>query len=260
MLSFPASAAARCLAASLLFLALAPAAGAADEAADLAQSLIRLRGEVESLNNELELVREEQRTTLGALGQQRAELEAQLNRQELATRELREKLARQAEEAGSAGVAGDTLKPVLAQAIVGLRQYIQGGLPFKTDERLAALAEIETQIGNGSLPAHRAANRLWAFYEDEFRITRETGMYKQTVTLGKEQVLADVAKVGSVMLFFRTQDGRMGLARREASGWRFVPVSDGADQERIAILFDALGKQIRQGYFELPAALAVGGG
>lgn len=260
MPSLPASATARRLAASLLLLALAPAVHGADEAADLAQSLIKLRGEVESLNNELELVREEQRTTLGALGQQRAELEAQLNRQELSTRELRERLARHAEEAGSAGVAGDTLKPVLAQALAQLRQYIQSGLPFKTDERLAALAEIETQIANGTLPPHRAANRVWAFYEDEFRITRETGLYKQTVTLGKDQVLADVVKVGSMMLYFKTQDGRMGYARREPAGWRFVVAAEAADQERIALLFDSLGKQIRQGYFELPAALAVGGG
>ncbi|HQX25035.1 MAG TPA: DUF3450 family protein [Pseudomonadota bacterium] len=260
MPSFPASATARRLAASLLALALAPAAHAADEAADLAQSLIKLRGEVESLNSELELVREEQRTALGALGQQRAELEAQLNRQELSTRELRERLARQAEEAGSAGVAGDTLKPVLSQALAQLRQYIQSGLPFKTEERLAALAEIETQIANGTLPPHRAANRVWAFYEDEFRITRETGLYKQTVTLGKDQVLADVVKVGSMMLYFKTQDGRMGYARREPAGWRFVVAAEAADQERIALLFDSLGKQIRQGYFELPAALAVGGG
>lgn len=260
MSSSPASVTARRLAASLLLLSLAPALPAADEAADLAQSLIALRGEVESLNNELELVREEQRTTLGALGQQRAELEAQLQRQELATRELRDKLARQAEEAGNAGVAGDALKPVLALAISGLRQYIQSGLPFKTDERLAALAEIETQIANGSLPPHRAANRVWAFYEDEFRITRETGLYKQTVALGKEQVLADVVKVGSVLLYFKTQDGRMGYARREPNGWRFAVASEAADQERIALLFDSLGKQIRQGYFELPAALAVSGG
>jgi len=251
---------ARRLAASLLALAVATTAAAADEAADLSQSLIRLRGEVESLNNELELVREEQRTSLGSLGQQRAELEAQLNRQEQSTRELRERMARQADEAGNAGVAGDSLKPILAQALAQLRQYIQSGLPFKTDERLAALTEIETQIANGTLPPHRAANRVWAFYEDEFRITRETGLYKQTVALGGEQVLADVVKIGSMMLYFKTQDGRMGHARREPAGWRFVVVDEAADQERIALLFDSLGKQIRQGYFELPAALAVGGG
>jgi seryl-tRNA synthetase len=251
---------ARRLAASLLALAVATTAAAADEAADLSQSLIRLRGEVESLNNELELVREEQRSALGSLGQQRAELEAQLNRQEQSTRELRERMARQADEAGNAGVAGDSLKPILAQALAQLRQYIQSGLPFKTDERLAALTEIETQVANGTLPPHRAANRVWAFYEDEFRITRETGLYKQTVALGKEQVLADVVKIGSMMLYFKTQDGRMGHARREAAGWRFVVVDEAADQERIALLFDSLGKQIRQGYFELPAALAVGGG
>jgi hypothetical protein len=52
----------------------------------------------------------------------------------------------------------------------------------------------------------------------------------------------------------------MGYARREPAGWRFAVATEAADQARIALLFDSLGKQIRQGYFELPAALAVGGG
>jgi hypothetical protein len=62
------------------------------------------------------------------------------------------------------------------------------------------------------------------------------------------------------MLLFRTDDGRVGAARRTASGWTFEVAAAEADQQRIAALFDSLGKQIRQGYFELPAALAVSGG
>jgi hypothetical protein len=248
------------LALAWMTLALFGPASAQDEATNLSQSLIKLRGEVESLNSELEMTREEQRVQLGALNQQKAELEAQLNRQQMATRELREKMAKQVEETATAGVAGETLKPVLLAAIEALRNYITFSLPFKTDERLAALDEIRLQIDNGSLPPHRAANRLWAFVEDEFRITRETGLYKQTVQFGSEKVLADVAKVGSVMLFFKTQDGRVGHARREAGGWRYALVEGEADKERIALLFDSLGKQIRQGYFELPAVLALGTG
>jgi hypothetical protein len=246
------------VASALLFMC--ASASAVDDPSELAKNLIKLRGEVETLNSELELVREEQRTGLLALNQQKAELEAQLQRQELATREARERLAKHSADTASAGVAADTLKPVLLAAIESLRAYLVAGLPFKTDERLTALNEIKLQIDTGALPPHRAANRLWAFIEDEFRITRETGLYKQTVAIGNEKVLADVAKVGSVMLFYKAQDGRVGFARREAPGWRFVPIQGEADRDRVLVLFDALGKQIRQGYFELPAALSAKAG
>jgi hypothetical protein len=232
----------------------------ADDSAELAQALIKLRGDVEALNNELELTREEQRTTLASLAQQRGELDAQLTRQQTATRELRDKLAKRAQDAAAAGVSGEALKPGLLATIASLRETVARGLPFKIDERLAALEEIRAQLDNGALPAHRAANRLWAYFEDEFRITRETGLYKQTVSLGQETVLADVAKVGSVLLYFKTQDGRMGYARRDQNAWRFAVTEDETERAQIAGLFDSLNKQIRQGYFELPMALGVAGG
>jgi hypothetical protein len=239
--------------------ALAPAAHAQDSG-ELSQRLIALRGEVEALNSELELLREEQRTSLQGLAAQKAELENSLKRQQLAQQEAANKLAVIEAERGTVVAAGDALTPVMADAIEALRASIAAGLPFKTEERLAALEEIRTQLASGQLPPYRAANRLWAFYEDEFRITRETGLHQQTIRLGDEQVLAQVAKVGSVMLFFKAPDGRLGAARRAATGWTWAEAGDEADRQRIAALFDALGKQIRQGYFELPAVLAANGG
>jgi hypothetical protein len=238
---------------------LAPAAQA-QETGELSQRLIALRGEVEALNGELELLREEQRTSLQGLAAQKAELENSLKRQELAQKEARDKVARMEAERVDVSAAGDTLAPALQAAIDSMRAQVAAGLPFKVDERLAVLDEIRDGLATGQIPPHRAANRLWAFHEDEFRVVRETGLHQQTIRLGDEQVLAQVAKVGSVMLFFKAPDGRLGAARRAASGWTWAEAADEADRARIAALFDALGKQIRQGYFELPAALAATGG
>lgn len=230
----------------------APALLAQSEPDALAQGLIRLRGEVEQLNGELELLREEQRATLAGLNAQKAELSAAVERQQLAARDARQKRDAQQALAAEAGVEGAGLVPLLGAAIDSLTAHIRAGLPFKVDERLAELQQFRAQIDNGSLPPQRAVNRLWAFYEDEFRLTRENGLHSQTIALGDERVLADVAKLGAMALYFQTQDGRIGQALRSGDAWSFAVIEDETQRAQVAVLFDALRKQIRQGYFELP--------
>lgn len=236
----------------LLALAAGPALAAPAESDALAQNLIRMRSEVEQLNGELELLREEQRTTLAALGAQRAEQDATLQRQQLAAREARQKLLSQQEASAAGGVAAEALKPVLLAAVDALSAQIRAGLPFKTEERLAELESFRAQLGNGALPPARAANRLWAFFEDEFRLTRENALQSQTITLPEGRVQADVARLGAMALYFQTRDGRVGQALAEGAQWRFVPFEDERQQQQVRALFDALRKQIRQGWFELP--------
>lgn len=238
-------------------LALAVATPAwAQETGELAEALIRLRGEVEQLNSELELLRQEQRTTLGGLAAQRADLQAQLERQQRSTRELAQRRDAAMEAAQAAGVAGQLLAPVLRTALDGLDAGIAAGLPFKRDERLGVVAELRAQLDSGALPPERAVNRLWALYEDELRLTRDNSLHSQPIPLDGERVLADVAKLGMVALYFRTSDGRLGHAQRSAQGWTFQRVEDPADIAAVAAVFDALGKQIRQGYFVLPGTVA----
>ncbi len=68
-------------------------------------------------------------------------------------------------------------------------------------------------------------------------------------------MLVDIAKLGSVFLYFQTRDNRAGVAKKSNGGWKFETADASSDIAQIAKLFDALKKQIRQGYFELPNPL-----
>jgi hypothetical protein len=218
----------------------------------LAEELVRIRGEVESLNAELNRMQEQHRNEMSSLAAQKGELEATLRREQLRVDQLEEDLARNRERAEQAGIAGESLVPVAQDAIASLRQHIQGSLPFKPQERLAAVEEIETQLQAGSLSPPRAVNRLWGFFEDELRLTRENGLYSQVIDLNGEEVLADVARLGTVAMYFKTRDGHYGQAEQRGGDWRFTRLDERAAIQRVDALFESLRKQIRTGYFELP--------
>ena len=232
---------------------------AQDDSIDrLAERLISLRPEVEELQSELDIQREEHKSKMSYLTAQQAELEANLDRENLRLRQLDDELKELNEKAAGAGVDAETLRPAVLSAIERLRLVIRSSLPFKHGERLQALDEVHAQLEAGAIVPQRAANRLWALVEDELRISHENAIYSQTIPLNGEDVLADVAKLGSVAMYFRTRDDRYGIAlppTQSASAWQWQLVSETAQRDQIAQLFDSLRKQIRQGYFEVPGAL-----
>jgi len=227
----------------------------AQSADTLTERLITLRGQVDELQSELDVRREEHKNRMAFLTAQLSDLEANRDREALRVEQLRGDLDEMRAEIADAGVSSESLTPFLKNQITLLREQVRTGFPFKVKERLGELDELETQLDNGVVTAQRGVNRLWAFIEDEFRISRENAIYSQSIALGGDNVLVDVAKLGSAMMYFRTRDLRYGRAVETPQGWRFELLDTARDQEMVARLFDSLRKQIRQGYFELPQAL-----
>lgn len=233
---------------------------AQEDLGTLADRLIKMRGEVDSLQSELNVQREEHKNRMAYLTAQLADLEASRDREALRVRQLEEDLEEIRLEVAAAGDASETLTPVVLNHISLMREQVTFGFPFKVRERQAALDEISIQLEGGVINAPRAVNRLWAFVEDEIRISRENAIYTQSIELGGENVLVDVAKLGNTMMYFRTRDKEYGRAVPTSSGWKFERLSSTEDEKQVAELFDSLRKQIRQGYFELPNALPTQGG
>jgi len=243
----------RLLSALAVTLFLLPAAAGAQDSLDaLAEELVRLRGEVESLNSELNSAQDQHRAEMNSLAAQKGDLEATGRREELRIRQLEQELTENRDRAREAGAAGEELLPVAMEIIADLERHIATSFPFKREERLQVLSEVRAQAESGALDPPRAINRLWRLYEDELRLTRDNGLYSQVIPLGGDRVLADIAKLGAVAIYFQTRDGRSGYVARNGADWSYRIAESSRDRERIASLFDSLKKQIRTGYFELP--------
>ena len=223
-----------------------------------ARQLAELRAEVETLSADIEAKKDEERAALRSMAAQKLDVELAIQREERRLQQLELALAKQKESSELAGERVRGLPVVIQETLASLRTQVRNGLPFRTDERLAALDEIEKQLVDGLIPPQKVASRIWQFIEDELRLTRENGLYQQTIKLGADELLVDVARLGMVAIYFRTTDGRVGYASKAKDGWQWQQVSGPEDAARVAGLFDALKKQIRTGYFELPLALAGG--
>lgn len=228
---------------------------AQDNIEALVEELVQLRGQVEELNSNINRLQENHSSQMRSLAAQQGDLEATERRERLRVERLEKDLADLRTETADVGLAAEALSPVTESVMAELNRQIEQGIAFKKGERLAALSDIRDGLEAGSLSAPRAINRLWRFVEDEMRLTRENGLYSQIIQLDGEDVLADVAKIGTVALYFTTKDGRVGMASESAPGqWQFEVLDERNARAQIETLFDSLRKQIRSGFFELPNA------
>lgn len=233
-----------------LLLALAGPALAQDDAR--ARRLADLRAEVAELSETIELERDDLRARLRAIDAQKADVQVQLRRAELRLTELRKAADERKDALAGEESAGEALTPAIKEGLAELRKVVRSGLPFRVQERLDALDALEAQVDEGVLRPRKAAHRVWQFYEDELRLTRENALDRQLISLEGDELFVEVARIGMLAIYFRTEEGVVGHAVRSGDDWTWTPYTDAGSIEHVEGLFDALEKQIRAGWFELP--------
>lgn len=242
--------------AALLPSLLAAPAFARDDVAKLARELARLRGEVESLSTAVETKKSEQRARVRSLATQKADIELQLERERLRLEQVRAREKERTALLARQRAAQKALEPKLVEAAARLEEVIRRGLPFKVAERQRELRQIVEKMEGGLITPEVALARLWERVEDELRLARDSGLYRQVVALEGKEHLVEIARLGMAMLFLRSEAGRYGFAERTGQGWRFRLLDGAGDQARVAKLFESFAKQLRTGWFELPNPLA----
>ncbi len=226
---------------------------------NMVKSIMTLRGDVESLYTKIDENKDYFRSQMKSLSMQSTDNEAQINRQETSLKLTEQNIDKVEDQLNEIGNKGQDIKPMIYDALLTLSSQIKAGIPFKVEDRLAALSKIKTDLNNGDITQEKALALTWASYDDALRLTKEIGLFKQEITIDNEEKLAKIAKIGSVMMFFSTLDDQVGYVKQKGDVYQYVTVADEVQRTQIVNLFDALQKQIRTGYFTLPNALLLRG-
>lgn len=227
-----------------------------DALANLAARIAEKRSELESLSNELELTKTEYNEQLRSLATQQADVETQIKREELRLQQIRQDLENARESVEQNESVLEDVEPLLNQVIERTRQYVQRALPFQVEDRLSELDDLQRLVSEGNLRADTLLSRVWNAVDAEFRLTTDSGIYRQTIQLSGNEQLAEVAKLGMVLMYFRTLDGRYGYVVPVGEGeWRYELASTREEIQQIDNLFESLRRNLREGFFDLPNPL-----
>ena len=147
------------------------------------------------------------------------------------------------------------MKSVVISAITEMKDYVNSSIPFQTEKRIIELETLVKRVERDEMTSVKAAIRLWSFVEDELRSASENSVFRQTIEVGGKQKLVEVAKLGSVFLFYKSSDDEYGTVEKQEEGWGFRPLDSAAEVKQVAFLFESLKKQIRTGDFQIPNQL-----
>ncbi|MEA1918460.1 MAG: DUF3450 family protein [Campylobacterota bacterium] len=226
----------------------------------MVESLMKLRGEVESLHSQVLDDQDAFQSSMKSLALQKNDFEAQINRQETQLKKIDQEITQIRDLIKKRSSKTDGLNPMIIKAIDDLQLVVSEGIPFKVALRENDIKEIKTQLEGNLITPEQALSKIWGSYDDALRMSSENGLFKQPIMLGGEEKLAEVVKLGTLMLFFKLPTGEVGYAKKEAGKFHYIQESDELKQKQILVLFDAMKKQIRTGYFSIPYAVVTQGG
>lgn len=224
---------------------------------NIVNSIMKLRADVESLYTKIDDNKETYKAELKSYTMQSTDNEAQINRQETAIKLIEAELEEANKKLEELSTKNESIKPMLTIALNNLEAEIKAGIPFKTNERVADVQKLKAQLEEGTITEEKALSLIWASYDDQIRLTKEIGLFKQEITVDGEVKLAKIAKLGSIMMYFATPDDKVGFVQKNNGEYSYKTVTGEEDRKKIVALFDALQKQIRTGYFSLPNALVL---
>lgn len=209
-------------------------------ATTLAEEVSAARAQVDALAEQLEAQRRTSRDELASLRAERAELNRQIRLEHIrrdALAQMRTEKAKQMDD--QEGRIRAVFEPI-RRSVAAAKRYVSATLPFKHKERMRRLEQLEADLAVTHPDAAQSLTKLWRFVEEEEALAREIGLSQQAIELEGQRVLAEVARIGMSLMYFRLPDGGVGWVRWSKDAWHFERIEDVEAQVTVNQLFTDL--------------------
>jgi DNA repair exonuclease SbcCD ATPase subunit len=219
-----------------------------------AQKLAELRTEVDDLDASIRSQRHRISVELSGLDTRLAEIKIEEDAARLRVRAIETELAELKSKRTEASEQKEALFRSVEAAIKRLETAVRSGLPYKTDERLAALSQIRDELSTGQVGPEEAAVRVWRFVEDEQRLA--STIERSEIRLSAKELgpprLVQAVRLGMVAMYTYSADGTWGSVLRNEKGFSFSVIKDKERIREIKRLFASVEKQVLEGHYSLP--------
>jgi len=219
---------------------------------NISQELVTVRQQIETLHNEISYEKDTFKDQMRSYSNQKSDLDVRISRANLNIKDLQRELKKLADVSQKKNQVHEDVAPILKASIEDLRTSVSSSLPFKLEQRLKALDEIEHRFDTHLISPNKAANQLWAFVEDELMLGKSSGIYNDTLRIGGQDKLVKVLRIGKIAMFYKTSDGHFGVTKRHGDQWQQQVFDDAENIAQLEQLFDSFSKNIRNGQFNTP--------
>lgn len=202
--------------------------------------LSELRQNVETLSSQRQSEQKKMNLEIESLTSRKAELEQQLSRERLKNqillgkKDLNQKL-NQVQKQNSKN------QQWIEKWIQELYHYVDTGLPYQKEKRLAALDNLKHRLHQSE--AHEIlVQDIWKLTENELEITRTNTFELGSITISNQEETAEIVKLGMFKLFFKTSHGQRGFAKFDNQKWTMQVL----DNQELIVAIDNIIAQVRQ--------------
>ncbi|MDX1812947.1 MAG: DUF3450 family protein, partial [Gammaproteobacteria bacterium] len=175
-----------------------------DSLKNISSELVKIRQQIETLHNEIGFEKDSYKDKMRSYASEKSDLNVRISRAELNIKELQRELKKLTDVNKEKNRDFRKIAPILKVAIDQLRASVKNSLPFKLNQRLQALADIEQRLDANIISPNKAANQLWAFVEDELMLGKSSGIYNETMSVNGQDTLVKVLRIGKVAMFYKT--------------------------------------------------------
>lgn len=121
----------------------------------------------------------------------------------------------------SVGGLRDEIEPLMLRMLDSLQRFVKADLPFKHDERLAAVVKLRQAMADPDTGVAEKFRKVLAAYQKEAEYGRTIGSYRGEIQFSGKDRLVEFLRVGRVMLYYITPDeSAVGYWDTTASKWK----------------------------------------